>query len=53
MEMTEEDQQPVDADHSKICKFSMREDPTYQKLVKMLSRMLKARGTSLFSLGSM
>lgn len=41
LEISEEDQQPVDANHREMCKFNTRDDQVYQKLVKRLARMLK------------
>ena len=41
LEVNDEDQQPVDSNHSEICKFDSQQDQTYQKLVKRLKRMLE------------
>src|SRR5271168_4043685 len=40
LEVNEEDQIPMDADHKSICKFTERDDKTYIKLFKRVCRML-------------
>jgi hypothetical protein len=41
LEVDGEDQIPVDANHSNICKFPSRNDPYYEKCYKRILRMLK------------
>ncbi|KIM82087.1 hypothetical protein PILCRDRAFT_820986 [Piloderma croceum F 1598] len=42
LEVDGEDQIPVDANHSDICKFPSRNDPYYEKCYKRILRMLKS-----------
>lgn len=48
LEVDGEDQIPVDANHSHMCKFGARDDPVYEKLYKRLRRMLKERDGESF-----
>ncbi|CAD6592657.1 MAG: hypothetical protein ASARMPRED_006495 [Alectoria sarmentosa] len=43
LELSHEDSQPVDANHSDMCKVYTRNDDTYNKLVKRVNRMLKGK----------
>lgn len=43
LEVSGEDQQPVDANHSDMCKFGSRAHEVYKKVVKRLTRMLNNR----------
>jgi hypothetical protein len=44
LEVSGEDQIPVDANHRDMCKFSGRDDGDYEKLFKRIRRVLKAKG---------
>lgn len=39
LEVEHEDQIPVDADHSAMCKFATAEDDTFERVHKRLRRM--------------
>lgn len=39
LEVEHEEQIPVDAHHSAICKFATEEDPTFEKVYKRIRRM--------------
>jgi hypothetical protein len=39
LEVTHEEQVPVDADHSAMCKFEKEEDDTFEKVYKRVKRM--------------
>ncbi|MCJ1255882.1 Kinesin light chain 3 [Lignoscripta atroalba] len=50
LEINGEDQIPVDANHSDMCKFEARSDEVYEKLSKRLNRMLKAKKVEPFNI---
>ncbi|MCJ1303205.1 hypothetical protein MMC08_006013 [Hypocenomyce scalaris] len=52
LEVDGEDQIPVDANHSDICKFAARESDTYEKLYKRVLRMLKAEIVAQRNIGT-
>jgi hypothetical protein len=39
LEVSHEEQVPVDADHSAICKFETDKDDTFEKMYKRIKRM--------------
>ena len=41
LEVEHEEQIPIDADHSAMCKFATEEDPTFEKVYKRIRRMRK------------
>lgn len=43
LDAPDEDQLPVDANHRDMCKFAARDDETYEKLLRRIRRILKAR----------
>lgn len=47
LEVHGEDQIPVDTNHRDMCKFRTRDDLVYQKIVKRILRMLKAKDEQL------
>lgn len=52
LELPHEDTQPVDANHSDMCKVAARDDETYKKLVKRVARMLKKKDKAVPTSGS-
>jgi hypothetical protein len=51
LEIVEEEQLPVNANHVLMCKFESRDDETYEKVWKRVRRILKSK-TSLRTVGS-
>lgn len=45
LEVDEEEQIPVDANHEQMCKFTEQEDVVYEKVFKRISRMIKEKGS--------
>lgn len=39
LEVNHEEQIPVDADHSAMCKFEMEDDDTFERVYKRVKRM--------------
>lgn len=50
LDIVEEDQLPVDANHVEMCKFGSQDDETYEKVYKRVLRILKPRTSSTFVL---
>ena len=46
LEVSGEDQIPVNANHQEICKFAHRDDAVYEKLFRRIKRMLKSVDTN-------
>ena len=46
LEVSGEDQIPVDANHQEICKFADRDDAVYEKLFRRINRMLNPVDTN-------
>ena len=46
LEVEQEDQIPVDADHSMMCKFKADDDNTYEKVYKRIQRIRKEAGST-------
>lgn len=45
LEVDEEEQIPVDANHEQMCKFTDQEDVVYEKVFKRIGRMIKEKGS--------
>ena len=45
LDLDEEEQIPVDANHEQMCKFMEREDDVYEKLFKRIRRIIKEQGS--------
>ena len=45
LEVDEEEQIPVDANHEQMCKFTEQEDVVYEKVFKRISGMIKEKGS--------
>ena len=49
LEVEHEEQIPVDADHSAMCKFETEDDITFEKVYKRVTRIKNIHGTLLTS----
>ncbi len=45
LEVDEEEQIPVDANHEQMCKFTEQDDVVYEKVFKRIGRMIKEKGS--------
>lgn len=45
LEIVEEEQIPVNANHEQMCKFTDRQDDVYEKIFKRIGRMIKEKGS--------